>query len=403
MADRLLSIGILSVDLTRYASRRSEQRSSWVGVAHAHAPLVLARFVMRCGSWTMSPEYSPSNYTPSAELLAENATHSDLLCTDVPENAGRLKGPSLLVLAWFSHASRLQPRSRFIACADDDAYLHLAPMGILDLLHRLPRGSCGQGGGTDAQRCDGSIGSSREKNEDEYIYVGAMHGWSINHTSFVFRNFGWDGCGAGCDGPFPFATGSLMCVSHALAREVVSATAGAELATVYSLSPHHKLFFHDPFLGQAIYRLVPSGSRLPRLDVYNLDPWAQDTDGFRVAPSLLIWHNRHKMPCRVLCLGEYYREHACGAAHTQYEWVVRRSKGRVDMSRYLMWDARFKTAADKPNKEPRPGERVLAGEAAQANQSCHSVVDLRDPRTIAALNLSTCAACHQVVLAARSG
>ena len=107
------------------------------------------------------------------------------------------------------------------------------------------------------------------------------------------------------------------------------------------------------------------------------------------------------MPCRVLCLGEYYRRHSCGAVHTQYEWVVRPSKGRVDMSRYLMFDARFASADAKPNKEPRPGERALTGEVARTNRSCHSVVDLRDPPTIAALYLSECAACHAALRAGR--
>lgn len=449
----LLAIGVLSVDSVRYAPRRAEQRHAWVGVAHAYAPVVVARFVLRCGTWALSadPAYrNASSYSPSAAMRDENATHGDLLCTDVPENAGRLKGPSLLVIAWFAHATQAPPwgRSRFVAAADDDAYLHLAPDGLLALLHALPPGASG---GT-RSACDDSTSASCEHgmhNSDLHgpaavaaplVYVGNIHGWSFNTTTFRFHNFGWDGCfpQTACAGPFPFATGSFMCVSRPLARHVVRATSGAELETVYALPPRHPLFFHDPYLGQAIYRLVPfgTGQALPPLHVYNLDPWSEDTDGFRIGVRLLLWHNRHKMPCRVQCIGDYYASpqaraarRACGGgghgsgddpgggsggvdeaglgvvpggglSGDSFTWMRTRRKGKIDMSRYVLWDAHFPTG--RPNKLALPSEGVLSGAAALANLTCHSMVDLRDPRTVSALNLTGCRACFDALSRAKA-
>ena len=392
---RLLSVGVLSVDMSHYRSRRAEQRSAWVGVAHSLGQLttgsVYARVVIRCGTWAMSPDYKSTNYTPSAALLSENATHGDVLCTDVPENAGRLKGPSLGVIAWFAHVTHpSQPRSRFVATADDDAFLHLAPFGLLDVLRALPFSR------------DAPPGCRGASCDDEFVYTGPIHGWSINHTAFLFHSFGWNG-GPGLDGPYPFATGMFMCVSHALAKEVVAATAPDELAKVYGLSPRHKLFFHDPFLGQAIYRLVPSGQSLPRIHVFNIDAWALDTDGFRVPPSLLLWHNRHKAGCRVQCLGDFYERYACGARPRQYSWGAPEERGRrrINATRYVMWDPIFANTTDRPHKMPSPGEALLVGEAARTDLGCQRLVDLRNLKTVASLNLTKCQACFDAVQQAK--
>ena len=140
MSDLVLSVGIISVDGAKYAQRRAEQRQTWVGIGHRDSR-VFARFVLRCGTWRMSEAYPESNYTVSASILQENATFGDVVCTDVPENAGRLKGPSLIMLAWLRHAlSQRSLRSRFIAVVDDDAYIQLADM--LKLIQGLPRKVC---------------------------------------------------------------------------------------------------------------------------------------------------------------------------------------------------------------------------------------------------------------------
>ena len=428
--DPLLAIGVISVDHPRYEVRRTEQRLAWFSATLKMVPAVTARFVLRCGTWAMSPAYASNvTYSPSEGLLLENATHGDILCTSVPENAGRLKGPSLLTVAWFEHATlNLRPRSRFVAAVDDDAYLHLAPHGLLDVLRTLPAAKRQQRG---------------RAHEGPYIYVGAIHGWSINHTTFRFGAFGFEGC-RGCDGPFPFATGSFICTSHSLASAVVEATRGDELETVYALPPSHRLFFHDPFIGQAIYRLVTTpalaganatsrashataGSAerrqqqagnpnheqhdaLPRwldsallpIDVYQLNPWSVDTDGFRSGARLLIWHNRHKMPCRVQCLGEYLHNAStnvgsrnvghCGVDPADFHWRPTADRGRVkvDTRRYSIWDARYAVVQRKPvNIGPVP----LAGSAAVANATCRSIVDLRALPTVAAFNLTNCQAC----------
>ena len=282
----LLSIGVLSVGEHNY-QRRWEQRKTWIGVAQKQSnplSLVYARFVVRCGARM----YSSTPYSPSEALLGENATHGDIVCTDIAEDAGKLKGPSLLVLAWYDHALRVQPRSRFIATADDDAYVHLAPGGILDILRALPS----------------SASSGRS-------YIGAMHGWTFNATEYRFKRFGWSGTGDEREGPFPFATGAFMCVSRGLASQIFSATR-EEVRRVEALPPKHPVFYQDPFIGQAIYRLVlPNYERLSPIDVYDLDPFSFDSDGFRIPTGTLIWHNRHKVACRVRCIGEYQRPTQC--------------------------------------------------------------------------------------------
>ena len=213
----LLSVGVLSVGEHNY-QRRWEQRQTWFGLAQKQSnplSLVYARFVVRCGARM----YSSAPYSPSDALLGENATHGDIVCTDIAEDAGKLKGPSLLVLAWYDHALRVQPRTRFIATVDDDAYVHLAPNGILDILRELP--SYAATGRT---------------------YVGAMHGWTFNATQYRFLRFGWSGTGDAAEGPFPFATGAFMCVSRGLATQIYSATR-EEAKLVTALPPRHPVFY----------------------------------------------------------------------------------------------------------------------------------------------------------------
>ena len=283
----LLSVGVLSVGEHNY-QRRWEQRQTWFGLAQKQSnplSLVYARFVVRCGARM----YSSAPYSPSDALLGENATHGDLVCTDIAEDAGKLKGPSLLVLAWYDHALRVQPRTRFIATVDDDAYVHLAPNGILDILRELP--SYAATGRT---------------------YVGAMHGWTFNATQYRFLRFGWSGTGDAAEGPFPFATGAFMCVSRGLATQIYSATR-EEAKLVTALPPRHPVFYQvhapltsltthfthhsplpslpsfslpphqDPFIGQAIFRLVVPTDPTTPVDIYDLDPFSLDSDGFKVA------------------------------------------------------------------------------------------------------------------------
>ena len=397
-SELLLSLGVISVDSDKFAQRRTEQRSTWLGVGHRD-PRVLARFVMRCGTWRMSKAYAESHYSPSEAMREENGTFGDLVCTDVPENAGRLKGPSLVALAWFEHAlSRPRPRSRFIAVIDDDAYIHLAPHGLLDIIQAFPLSSH-------------TYRDHIAEATSPLQYFGAIHGWSINHTSFHFGAFGWSGW-RGCAecGPFPFATGSFIGMSHALALRVLDATRAEEVPMLHALPPTHQMFYHDPFIGQAIYRLVqPGRGSTPKIDVYNLDPWALDHDGFNVGRRLLLWHNRRKYPCRVACLGELYldqdRHCGTGAIGDDFSWTQYR-QGAVDSSRYTMWRPHFINVNVEPattySREPSQPSgwpvRGLAGEDARANATCQSLIDMRNPATVAALNLTRCATCMNMNL-----
>lgn len=127
-----LAIGILTVDDEHYAWRRSEQRSAWANEARS-LPNCFVRFVFRCGQ----PSYASAatatrRNVPSPALQHENATNGgDMLCLHaVPLDAGKLKGPSLSVVAWFElvlamnkdHGDR---SSHFVATVDDDAYIHV--------------------------------------------------------------------------------------------------------------------------------------------------------------------------------------------------------------------------------------------------------------------------------------
>lgn len=362
-----LAVGILSVDSDRYASRRGEQRSTWVGDAHSMGDEeVYARFTLRCGTWAMNPAYdTPAlrNYTPSHSFLRENATHGDMICTPVPENAGRLKGPSLGVLAWFEHVLAVRPSARYIAMADDDVYLHLPE--LVAILRGIPF--------------------------RVYSYIGAIMGWSFHDETYQFRAFGWTGC-INCTGPFPFAVGSFMAVSGPLARALTDGTREAQLARgnrtelerVYSLPPNHHVFYQDAFIGGVISRLAKIGGDV--IDVYDLDALYLDTDGFRVAPSLVLWHNRYKQPCRTLCLGDYYHSgHFCSA---NFSWGAAHKRG-VDRSRYRIWGV---TGYRRPRAT---SNTTLSGRAALLQGSCDTTVDLRDMNTISALNLTKCMRCHR--------
>jgi hypothetical protein len=138
----------------------------------------------------------------------------------------------------------------------------------------------------------------------------------------------------------------------------------------------------DAFIGGAIARLGPADDMI---DVYDLDTLYLDTDGFRVARSLVIWHNRYKLPCRTLCLGDYYRKHFCPANFT---WGPGH-KPHVNRSRYRIWGV-------AGYRRPRgSAATTLSGQAALVNGTCDTTVDLRDMRTAQALGLDACLRCHQ--------
>ena len=364
----ILAIGILSVDSDSYQWRRTEQRFAWVNSAHAAAPLVHARFVFRCGA----PLYTPSTSGGWLEeisdaLRSENATHADAVCLDVPRDAGRLKGPSLGVVAWFDHVLREHASHRdnhildahhahlrFVATVDDDAYIHVA-----DLLRTLRH---------------------RPAETSPYVYAGAIVGWSFHAPTYRFRSFGWGGC-ANCSGPFPFAVGAFLCMSLPLARAVVDGTRDEVLA-VHALPRNHTLFFQDVFIGMAVHRLARIDDAI---DVLQLEHLAQDTDGFAIPPHLAIWHNRWKIRCRVLALGDYYddaRGYRCNGGVLNLSWtrLTRIQGGRVNMTQYRFW---------VPSSVQRVGLwHPLSGEAARVNRTCTTAVDLRNPASARALNLT---------------
>jgi hypothetical protein len=373
-----LAIGILTVDHANYAWRRDEQRIAWVNAANAMSPIVHARFVLRCGLFPMSPAYpaaSREGYQPSSTVRSENKTYGDVLCLDaVPVDAGRLKGPSLAVLAWFEHALLEQQRGRhhgegrdaFIATVDDDAYIH-----VPDILTAL---------------------ANRPAEASRFVYAGAIVGWSFHVESYRFHSFGWSGC-ANCSGPFPFAVGAFLCVSSPLARALVDSTRD-EVRTVYALRPDHKVFYQDAFIGQAVYRLAAVDETI---DVLQLDEVAIDTDGFVVPPSLAIWHNRWKIRCRVVALGEFFSHddgaYRCsGVGHL--EWGRIGHLGRVNMTKYRIWYMRS-------HRRASTSQGVLKGQAALLNRTCKNSINLRDIETARALNMSSYMGCIEAVSAAK--
>ena len=221
-------------------------------------------------------------------------------------------------------------------------------------------------------------------------------GWSFSNTTYTFHSFGWNGCDA-CDGPFPFATGSFMALSAPLARAVLSGIArSGEIRRVHALPPKHTLFFQDAFIGQAVHRLAAlKPARLP-IHVYSFDELSLDTDGFRVAPSLVLWHNRHKLPCRVTCLADYYnRGHHCSSLPGRnWTWASMR-KPHIDPSRYALW-----TIGGYRRPRGAPHGVTLTGSDAPRNNSCAVTVDLRDGSLVRAFGLDECQGCFDSMHAA---
>lgn len=227
----------------------------------------------------MNPAYeSPAlrNYTPSASFISENATHGDMICTPVPENAGRLKGPSLGVLAWFDHVLAVRPRARYIAMADDDAYLHIPE--LVSILRGIPNRT--------------------------YAYIGAIMGWSFHDEDYLFRAFGWSGC-ANCTGPFPFAVGSFMAVSAPLAAALAAGTRLPQLAAanrtelerVYALLPRHHTFFPG-MPPRAALGLAKSEKGVRAMSGLSTNPYAWAS---RAAPDGTEGTRRAREPVRSSC------------------------------------------------------------------------------------------------------
>ena len=351
-AGPVFSIGVITVDDPKYEARRAEQRLAWADEARRIGQYV--RFTIRCGAEL----YGPPTYTPTAACLRENATHGDMVCTSVPYDAGRLKGPSLLVVAWFEHVLATQPDSQYVASVDDDVFLH-----VRDLVHL-----------------------ARSIPTTSYVYMGNIVGWSFDNATYNFWSFGWKG-GQGLLGPFPFAVGSFLAMNTPLASTVVAATRG-DVQRVHGLPRNHSRFFQDAFIGSAIHRLVKVSEPVA---VYNLFPIAWDSDGFRVAPSDVIWHNRHKVACRVQCLGSFSEKFHCGARpRLNFTWRPRtegwaRAINQPGMTQYAVWEM---GGFNRPPENP-----ALGGEAARVNGSCRTAFDLRNPATISAFNLSSCQAC----------
>ena len=99
----------------RFETRRRLVRSSWM--MHANVDRgsggtrrsMVVRFVLRCGG-----------------LVASHSLRSepDVLCTPVPAQESRQRGPILALHFWLGHALKAYPAARFICKSDDDVYLH---------------------------------------------------------------------------------------------------------------------------------------------------------------------------------------------------------------------------------------------------------------------------------------
>ena len=176
---------------------------------------------------------------------------------------------------------------------------------------------------------------------------------------------------------------------------------------------------------------MPTDPTTP-VDIYDLDPFSLDSDGFKVSAGeregvlglallavalwgcvcgcsavtadrslslsrfsthtgTLIWHNRHKVACRVRCIGEYYldskrvdgsmatRGHFCGSPRFGFKWEVIKVAGSrfgmIDPKKYRVHEPHFHDKRGRPHRvEGKDAVLLGGGAAASTAWNCDSMV-----------------------------
>ena len=248
-----LAIGVLSGPGSRFEQRRNELRQGFLGEAWS---TFAYRFVVRCGGMNTS--------------MRDHVMRPDVYCATADHREPRVRGAIYALVDWFSFALWAFPSALCIGKIDDDSFLNI-PL-CLQILRMLP--------------------------EHQLWYAGAMYRW--NYDLKRERLWGWGGMDCDtCVGPFTFATGSLMLLSVPLCRSFVRRS-HSHLSVVRKWSDTHAVVYEDAWLGM---QLRADGNNLT---YYKLNTLLMDEDGFRVPTTLLSYHNRYKLGCRVFEMSAYY-------------------------------------------------------------------------------------------------
>ena len=305
----LAVIGILSLD-EHFALRR-QVRSTWL---HGD-PRFLTKFVLR-------------GIAALEASVNESAAHGDMLYLKAPASMPRKVGPLLKLMRWLECATTAWPQARLIGKADDDTYIYLpgvgdhlqrtlsfasgAPVywGSMESFHwhldaHRPIGFAGKlttrGGKRALEHCKHRAVPSAALDKANAKRSEMSYG---TVRSFALRNATSESGGA--VGPFYFARGPLVFVSHVLARQVVAKESWASrelppaVASGVASKQRQELTWpwEDVFLGLALAHLTGGGGdgasasspiymNLP--DEYFTARW-----GFCVSASTLVWHMKTK-------------------------------------------------------------------------------------------------------------
>ena len=116
---------------SRFVTRRRMVRSTWMQLENINPGRgarrgmgFVVRFILRCGGL-------PANHSARSE--------PDVLCTPVPAQESRLRGPILALYFWFAHALKTYPTATYICKSDDDVFLYSPD--IEAHLHSIPSAS----------------------------------------------------------------------------------------------------------------------------------------------------------------------------------------------------------------------------------------------------------------------
>lgn len=268
----------------RYEARRESVRQSWMRFENVQRSVV-TRFVLRCGGL-------PAGDTVRSE--------PHVLCTPIPANESRQRGPILALFYWLGHAAAEYPTASFVCKADDDVFLHLpdieAHLRSIPAVaaHSAYYGSFNYYHVREILPMPPTVERSERPHKYTFHAFGPTHHWS-QHVARKEQGF-YRHCanltasspGITCAGPFPFANGPFFALGRGLAVAVArSSGVAAEVERLRRLPRGHKVVVEDIWLGAALWRHVGGAVRVNLLSIAPL--WNRvfmDTDGFRV-------HRRH--------------------------------------------------------------------------------------------------------------
>ena len=303
---RSLVLALGTISPPSFGHRRIAQRHTWMrwpNVGTDGAAAVCSVFVVRAGG--------PPPPRVAATLARESKTYRDVLLADaIAWNETRVRGPVLSLAWWLDYAARELTHALFVGKVDDDTYLHAVDVEAL------------------LRATHAQVGSSAS------VYLGVLtwyhwyprlfevtrHSWShqgarsagkwcrgneLNSLKAHVDECGPAGCGR-CVGPFPFASGFLLIVSHPLARALASAGGGLpeEVVALRRLRAEtlpdkagnvQTQVMEDVWLGSVLYRYPP---RQPITYVTLLGGRGGlhvDTWDLRLTRSALLVHNFNKV------------------------------------------------------------------------------------------------------------